>query len=65
MNRGAQPSELVAKLFRTVGLDNRYDRFKKGEALDVLLAEAAASETARGSNQKTSQENQEKKAKKA
>jgi small subunit ribosomal protein S16 len=63
MSRGAQPSESVAQLFHTVGLDDRFERFKKGEALDVLLAEAAAAETARTTSPKTSQENVLKKVK--
>ena len=37
---GAQPSESVAKLFKVVKLDERFARLKKGEAQDVLLAEA-------------------------
>lgn len=42
MKNGAQPSESVMKLFKSVGLIDRYERFKKGEAVDVLLAEAKA-----------------------
>lgn len=42
MKQGAQPSESVMKLFKSVGLLDRYERFKKGEALDVLLADAKA-----------------------
>jgi small subunit ribosomal protein S16 len=40
LNVGAQPSESVAKLFKVVKLDERFARLKKGEAQDVLLAEA-------------------------
>jgi small subunit ribosomal protein S16 len=40
MSNGAQPSESVVKIFRSVGLIDRFERFKKGEAMDVLLAEA-------------------------
>ncbi len=47
MSHGAQPSEAVEKLFRSVGLRERFERYKKGEALEVLLAEAAAAEAAR------------------
>jgi len=39
---GAQPSESVVKLFKSAGVMDRYERFKKGESLDVLLAEAKA-----------------------
>lgn len=38
---GAQPSESVEKLFKVVGLDERYKRFKAGEDVEALLAEAA------------------------
>lgn len=41
MSKGAQPSDSVAQLFRSAGLDDRYARFKKGEAADTLIAEAA------------------------
>ena len=40
MKKGAVPSESVAKLFKSVGLTERYERFKNGEAVEVLLAEA-------------------------
>ncbi len=40
MRVGAQPSESVLKLFKAVGLVDRFERFKKGEAQDALLAEA-------------------------
>lgn len=54
MSKGAQPSESVKKLFRTTGLTERYERFKKGEDLEILLEEAAAAEAAREVNPKTS-----------
>ena len=41
LRNGAQPSESVAKVFKSVGLMERYERFKKGEPLETLLAEAA------------------------
>jgi small subunit ribosomal protein S16 len=41
MSKGAQPSDSVASLFRSAGLDTRYDRFKKGEAVETLVVEAA------------------------
>lgn len=55
MSKGAQPSESVEQLFRTAGLTERYARFKKGEALETLLAEAAAAEQARNVSSKTKQ----------
>ena len=42
MSKGAQPSESLAKLFRSVGLLDRFARFKAGEATATLLAEAKA-----------------------
>lgn len=41
MSKGAQPSDSVAKLFQITGVLDRYERFKKGEALETLLEEAA------------------------
>ena len=37
---GAQPSESVAKLFKSVGLDARFARVKAGEDPEKVLAEA-------------------------
>jgi small subunit ribosomal protein S16 len=42
LSNGAQPSESVLKLFKSVKLLDRFDRFKKGEPVDTLLAEAKA-----------------------
>jgi small subunit ribosomal protein S16 len=41
LRNGAQPSESAGKVFRSVGLLERFERFKKGEPLETLLAEAA------------------------
>jgi small subunit ribosomal protein S16 len=41
MSRGAQPSDSVAQIFKSIGLTTRYERFKKGESVETLLAEAA------------------------
>jgi small subunit ribosomal protein S16 len=41
MNKGAQPSESVAQLFKTAGILDRFNRFKAGEKIEVLLEEAA------------------------
>ncbi len=54
MSKGALPTESVAQLFKTVGTDGRFDRFKKGEAVETLLAEAAEAKAARVVNPKTS-----------
>ncbi len=42
MKVGAQPSEAVQQLFRKTGTTARFERLKKGESPEVLLAEAAA-----------------------
>ncbi len=54
MNNGALPTDSVAQLFRTSGTTERYERLKKGESAEVLLAEAEQAKTARASNNKTS-----------
>jgi small subunit ribosomal protein S16 len=53
LGKGAQPSESVAQVFRSAGTSERYERYKKGEALETLLAEATAAEAARNINPKT------------
>ena len=47
MSKGAQPSESVIKLFKNVGLLDRYARFKAGEPLETLMAEAKAANESR------------------
>jgi small subunit ribosomal protein S16 len=42
MSTGAQPSDSVMQLFKSVGLLDRFARYKKGEPVDALLAEAKA-----------------------
>lgn len=41
MLKGAQPSDSVAQLFKSVGLMDRYARVKAGEDQAVVLKEAA------------------------
>jgi small subunit ribosomal protein S16 len=53
MSKGAQPTESVAKVFQSAGLQDRFERYKKGEALDTLLVEAQSAESARNINPKT------------
>lgn len=62
MSKGAQPSDSVVKVFRSAGLWDRYERFKQGEDLETLLAEAEAAEKARNISQKTTMVTQKKKA---
>ena len=54
MGKGAQPSDSVLKIFRSIGLLDRYERLKQGEAIEVLIAEAKTAEEARKVNPKTS-----------
>jgi small subunit ribosomal protein S16 len=53
MNKGAQPSESVAQLFKTAGVTERYERLKAGESVETLLAEAEKAKAARVVNPKT------------
>jgi small subunit ribosomal protein S16 len=53
MKNGALPSESVAQVFRSSGTLERFERFKKGEAVDVLVTEAGEAETKRGASNKT------------
>lgn len=53
MGKGAQPSESVMKIFKSAGLLDRYERFKDGEEIDVLLEEASAAEAERNVNPRT------------
>lgn len=39
---GAQPSEAVERLLKNAGVLDRFARFKNGEAVETLLAEAKA-----------------------
>ena len=50
---GAQPSDSVAKLFNQVGLTERYERFKAGEDVAVLVAEAATVQEERAVDPRT------------
>lgn len=53
MNKGAQPSESVAQLFKTAGLTARFERLKTGEKVETLLEEAEKAKAARVVNLKT------------
>jgi small subunit ribosomal protein S16 len=54
MNHGALPTESVAQLFKTSGTSERYERLKKGESAEALLAEAEQAKASRVSNNRTS-----------
>jgi len=54
LSQGAQPSESVAKLFKTTGTLDRYARFKAGEVAETLVAEAKEAEAQRNTSRTTS-----------
>ncbi len=58
MKNGALPSESVAQVFRVSGTQERFERFKKGEALETLVKEAEEAETKRGASNKTASRSQ-------
>ncbi len=53
ISKGAQPSDSILKIFKVTGTLERYQRFKEGEDLDILLEEAKAGDLARNINPKT------------
>lgn len=53
MKNGAQPTESVAKIFKSAGTDARFERLKQGEAVETLVAEAAEAEAKRAAPVKT------------
>lgn len=53
MSKGAQPSDSVVQLFTSTGLMDRFKRFKAGEAVETLLAEAQAAAETRKVSPKT------------
>ncbi len=55
ISHGAQPSQSVNQIFKTIGLLDRFERFKAGEAVETLLAEAKAAQASRALSLKTSQ----------
>jgi len=53
ISKGARPSDSVNQLFKTAGLMDRFARFKAGEPVETLVAEAKAAEAARAGSPKT------------
>jgi small subunit ribosomal protein S16 len=53
MKNGAKPTESVEQVFKSAGVLDRFERFKKGEDLDTLLKEAAEAQTKRNVTEKT------------
>lgn len=62
MKNGAQPSESAHQLFKSAGLLDRYERHKKGEALEALLQEAESAQAVRNVSTKTRLETPSKKS---
>lgn len=54
IGNGAQPSESAQQVFQQAGLMARYERFKAGESLETLLAEADAAAKIRNADGRTS-----------
>lgn len=54
ISNGAQPSESAQQVFQQAGLMARYERFKAGESLETLLAEADAAAKIRNADKRTS-----------
>ncbi len=54
ISNGAQPSESAQQVFQQAGLMARYERFKAGETLETLLAEADAAAKIRNADKRTS-----------
>ena len=54
MKNGALPSESVAQIFKSAGVLERWERFKKGEAVETLMQEAEQAEAIRAATSKTS-----------
>lgn len=53
MKNGALPTESVAQVFKTSGTLDRWERFKKGEAVETLVKEAEEAESKRGASIRT------------
>jgi len=53
MSNGALPTESVEQVLKTAGALARFERFKKGEKAEALLAEASEAETKRAAPAKT------------
>ncbi len=56
IGKGAQPSESAMRVLTSAGLMDRFARYKNGEPLETLLAEAAAAEAARNVDPRTRRE---------
>jgi len=53
MSNGAKPTESVEQLFKSAGTLERWERFKKGEDVEILMKEATEAEASRNTTVKT------------
>jgi small subunit ribosomal protein S16 len=53
MKNGALPTESVEQVFKTSGTLDRWERFKKGEDVEILVKEATEAEAGRNTTAKT------------
>ncbi len=53
MKNGALPTESVGMIFKSSGTQERFERFKKGEAIETLVAEAEEAATKRAAPSRT------------
>ncbi len=53
MKNGARPTESVEQVFKTAGVMDRWERFKKGEDVEALMNEAAEAEAGRNTTVRT------------
>jgi small subunit ribosomal protein S16 len=54
MKNGALPTESVEQVFKSAGVMERWERFKKGEAVETLVKEAEQAEALRAATLTTS-----------
>ena len=53
MKNGALPTESVEQVFKSAGVMDRWERFKKGEAVETLIKEGEEAEIKRAASKKT------------
>ena len=53
MQNGALPTESVGQVFKSAGVLDRFERYKKGEAVETLLQEAAEASAKRAAPART------------
>lgn len=56
IGKGAQPSDSAMQVFKVAGLLERFERFKSGEKVEALMAEAESAAKERNANTQTRRE---------